>query len=78
VPPVPRSDADPGTAGTADCLLRFLVSPRPDMQLAIAGAVGCMRAGIEALPALADIAGTLGGSCLGHIIAGDPKLSAGS
>jgi hypothetical protein len=48
------------------------------MQLAIAGAVGCMRAGIEALPALADIAGTLGGSCLGHIIAGDPKLSAGS
>lgn len=61
VPSVPRGDADPGTIGTAaDWLLRFLVDPRPDLHLAVAGAAACTQAGIRVLPALAEIVGALG------------------
>ena len=60
VPAVPREAANPGTVGTAaDWLLRFLLHPRPDIHLAVAGAVVATRAGITVLPALADIAARL-------------------
>jgi hypothetical protein len=39
VPAVPRAEANPGTiGGAADWLLRFMVCPDPDVDLAIAGA----------------------------------------
>jgi hypothetical protein len=38
VPPVPRGEADPGTVGTADWLLRFLVDPEPELDLVMTGA----------------------------------------
>lgn len=39
VPPVPASEANPGTTGAAaDWLLRFLLFPHPDLHLAMAGA----------------------------------------
>ncbi len=61
VPPVPRSEADPGTVGTAaDWLLRFLVDSEPELDLVMAGAVACARAGIRVLPALAEVVRALG------------------
>jgi hypothetical protein len=61
VPPAPRSDADPGTVGTAaDWLLRFLVDPKPELDLVMTGAVACARAGIRVAPALAQVVRALG------------------
>ena len=56
VPGVPRDAANPGTVGTAaDWLLRFLLHPRPSLQLASLGAVLCGRqAGLTGV--LVDIA----------------------
>lgn len=60
VPAAPRSEADPGTVGTAaDWLLRFLVDPEPELDLVMTGAAACARAGIRLLPALAEVAGAL-------------------
>ena len=57
VPSVPRTEADPGTIGTAaDWLLRFLLNPQPEIHIAVSGAVASTRAGIMVLPALAGIA----------------------
>ncbi len=61
VPSVPRSDADPGTVGTAaDWLLRFLVDSEPELDLVMTGAAACARAGIRVLPALAEVVRALG------------------
>lgn len=61
VPGAPRSEADPGTVGTAaDWLLRFLVDSEPELDLVMMGAAACARAGIRLLPALAEVARTLG------------------
>jgi hypothetical protein len=61
VPGVPRSDADPGTVGTAaDWLLRFLICRQPELHLVMGGAAACRKAGIDVAPALASIAGVLG------------------
>jgi len=61
VPAAPGDAANPGTAGTAaDWLLRFLLHPQPEIHLAVAGAVAAGQAGIIMLPALADLAATLG------------------
>lgn len=47
VPSVPHSDANPGTIGTAaDWLLRFLVHPHPDLDLAMVGCANCVSADI--------------------------------
>lgn len=60
VPPADRREASPGTVGTAaDWLLRFLLYPRPSLDLAAKGAsVLGTRAGMTG--ALEEIAGTLG------------------
>jgi hypothetical protein len=56
IPALPRGEVNPGTLGTAaDWLLRFLVHPRPSLDLAATGAMFC-----NSLPALEDLAGTLG------------------
>jgi len=61
VPGAPRSEADPGTVGTAaDWLLRFLVDSEPELDLVMMGAAACARAGIRLLPALAEVARALG------------------
>ena len=61
VPPAPRGEASPATIGTAaDWLLRFLVHPSPGMVLPTAGAHHCRPAGLDPVPALAEIAGSLG------------------
>jgi hypothetical protein len=65
VPAVPRAEANPGTVGTAaDWLLRFLVQPRPSLELAANGALlcGARRAAPSTgmLAALGDIASSLG------------------
>jgi hypothetical protein len=61
VPGVARADADPGTVGTAaDWLLRFLIHPQPELHLVMGGAAACRKAGIDVVPALAGIAGSLG------------------
>jgi hypothetical protein len=61
VPAVPRSEADPGTVGTAaDWLLRFLVDSEPELNLVMMGAVACARVGIRVLPALAEVVRALG------------------
>lgn len=58
---VPRSDANPGTVGTAaDWLLRFLIHPSPDVHLAMAGAALCRMDGVDLVPALAGITESLG------------------
>jgi hypothetical protein len=60
VPGVPRDAADPGTVGTAaDWLLRFVLHPRPSLELASDGAMLCGRqAGLTGV--LVDIAASLG------------------
>jgi hypothetical protein len=68
VPPVQRTEADPGTVGTAaDWLLRFLLHPSPSLELATRGAVLCgaqpPRPGQGMLPALEELAQTLGMTC---------------
>jgi hypothetical protein len=61
VPGAARAAADPGTVGTAaDWLLRFLLHPQPDLNLAIMGVMACARAGIRLLSAFIEIAGSLG------------------
>lgn len=60
---VPRSDANPGTVGTAfDYLVRFLIHPHPDITLAMAGARYGQSHGIlgltDGLQGLADQFGT--------------------
>ena len=61
VPGAPRTEADPGTVGTAaDWLLRFLVHPQPDLQLVLLGAAACQRAGVNVRTALAGITDSLG------------------
>lgn len=61
VPGLPRTDANPGTVGTAaDWLLRFLLHPQPDLHLAMAGAAICEHAGVRTIQALAEIATVLG------------------
>lgn len=48
VPPVAASEANPGTIGTAaDWVLRFLVHPHPDLDLAMVGCANCVAAGIR-------------------------------
>lgn len=56
----PREEANPGTVGTAaDWLMRFVMHPRPSLQLASMGAVLCgPRAGLTGV--LADVAASLG------------------
>jgi hypothetical protein len=60
VPTAPREEVNPGTVGTAaDWPLRFVLHPRPSLQLASMGAVLCgRRAGLTGV--LADIASSLG------------------
>ena len=61
VPGAPRSEANPGTVGTAaDWLLRFLVDPEPELDLVMMGAMACARVGVRVLPALAEVVGALG------------------
>ena len=65
VPPVQRTEADPGTVGTAaDWLLRFLLHPSPALELAARGAVLCgaqpTGPGLGMLAAFEDLAHTLG------------------
>ena len=61
VPPVPRSDANPGTVGTAaDWLLRFLIHPSPIPDLAMRGVALCRSAGIDLASAFVQIAKLLG------------------
>jgi hypothetical protein len=62
VPRAATSEVNPGTLGTAaDWLLRFLVHPAPDLDLAFAGAAKCCDVGIQ-IPrvALDEILGPLG------------------
>lgn len=59
VPPVPASEANPGTiGGAADWLLRFLVFPHPDVHLAMAGAARYL--GPKMMRATAELAALLG------------------
>jgi hypothetical protein len=60
VPDVPRDAADPGTVGTAaDWLLRFVLHPRPSLELACDGAMLCgQQPGLTGV--LVDIAASLG------------------
>ena len=61
VPPVSRSEANPGTVGTAaDWLLRFLLHPSPAPELAMAGVALCRNMGIDLAPAFVQIARHLG------------------
>jgi hypothetical protein len=61
VPPVPRSDANPGTVGTAaDWLLRFLLHPRPSPDLAMRGVALGRSMGVDMAPAFVQIAKLLG------------------
>jgi hypothetical protein len=65
VPPVDRSEANPGTVGTAaDWLLRFLLHPSPSLELAGRGAVLCgaepRKPGLGMLAALDELAQSLG------------------
>jgi len=62
VPPAPTSEANPGTIGTAaDWLLRFLVHPHPDLDLAMMGCASCVAAGIQIPQAtLAEVLHPLG------------------
>ncbi|MBL9007476.1 MAG: hypothetical protein JNJ46_24680 [Myxococcales bacterium] len=54
-------DANAGTVGTAaDWLLRFLISPQPDLRLAAVGASYCQKVGMNLQPALAEIMKILG------------------
>jgi hypothetical protein len=58
VPPVPQTEANPGTfGGAADWLLRFMVRPDPSVDLALAGAVSLGRG---MMMAIIDLAGMLG------------------
>lgn len=60
VPAADRSEANPGTVGTAaDWLLRFMVHPRPSLKLAAAGAALCgPRSGmVQAFMVIADSLG---------------------
>lgn len=62
VPSAAATEVNPGTLGTAaDWLLRFLVHPAPDLDLAFAGAARCSEVGIQ-IPraALDDILSPLG------------------
>jgi hypothetical protein len=62
VPPVPSSEANPGTiGGAADWLLRFLVCPAPSVELAMAGAAWY---GPRMMRATADLAAMLGAARL--------------
>jgi hypothetical protein len=84
VPALPASEVNPGTlGGAADWLLRFLVSPRPSLELAAAGARW-----YGSIPTLEELAAmlamtiidldrgrdTFAGPVAGH--AGDPELLA--
>jgi len=61
VHPAAAGAANPGTTGTAaDWLLRFLLHPRPDLHLPLAGVVEAARAGISTLAAFSQIADSLG------------------
>jgi hypothetical protein len=56
IPALPRGEVNPGTLGSAaDWLLRFLVHPRPSLDLAATGAMFC-----NSLAALEDLACMLG------------------
>jgi hypothetical protein len=61
IAPADRSEVNPGTLGTAaDWLLRFLIHPRPDLDLAMYGASTFEMTGVRVGTALADIATGLG------------------
>lgn len=56
-----NKDANAGTVGTAaDWLLRFLISPQPDLRLAAVGATYCQKVEMNLQPALAEIMKALG------------------
>ncbi|HAW11449.1 MAG TPA: hypothetical protein DCX12_10420 [Chloroflexi bacterium] len=58
---VPSEGANPGTVGTAaDWLLRFLVSPSPDIHLVARGVAAFARAQFDYSVAVSEIAETLG------------------
>jgi hypothetical protein len=61
VPAADRGSANPGTIGTAaDWMLRFLVSPRPDLDVAVAGTALAYQAGLDLRATFGDIARSLG------------------
>jgi hypothetical protein len=60
VPSADRAEANPGTVGTAvDWLLRFMLNPRPSLQLAATGAALCRRRSgmVEAFTEIAESLG---------------------
>jgi hypothetical protein len=61
VPPVPVGAANPGTLGAAaDWLLRFLLHPRPALDVALYGLASLVRSGVDARGAVQEIAAALG------------------
>ncbi len=61
VPPVPQAEANPGTVGgAADWLLRFMVCPDPNVDLAIAGAAHLSPGMMMAVAELAMLLGVTG------------------
>lgn len=61
VPAADRGSANPGTIGTAaDWLLRFLASPQPPLDVAMAGTVLALRAGLDLRAAVGEMARSLG------------------